>query len=99
MAAPSMSGTELAGRLFALESLVIALAAQVLTKEPEDRVQAVFAGVKELSQALIDDLTPSIGATPAVVKDLETHSAAYIDSNIDAISRMRTRLLKAQAAK
>jgi hypothetical protein len=94
MAAPSMSGTEFAGRVFALEALVIALAAELLSSEGEDKVLRIFAGVKDLAQAIIDDLTPTIGATPAVVTEIERHASGYVESNIEAISRLRGRLMK-----
>lgn len=98
MAAPSMTGTEFAGRVFALEALVIALAAEMLATEAEDKVLQIFSGVRDLAQAIVDDMTPAIGATPAVVKDIERHASGYVDSNIEAISRLRGRLLKAAAA-
>src|SRR5579859_2576537 len=58
MAAPTMTGAEFAGRVFAIEALVIALAAEMLASHPEDKVQALFAGVQDLKQGVIDDLTP-----------------------------------------
>jgi hypothetical protein len=94
-----MSGAELGGRLIGLEAIVLALATQVLLGESEDKVQAIFAGVKGMSQALLDGLVPDAGPVSPIVKEMEKHAAAYVEQHIDTISRQRARLLRQAAGK
>jgi hypothetical protein len=99
MAAPSMSGAELGGRLIGLEALVLALATELLVKEDETKAQAIFTAMKGIAQALIDNLTPDAGQVHPIIKQLEEHASAYVDQHIETISRQRAKLLRALAAK
>jgi len=97
MAAPQMSGAELGGRLIGLESLVLAIAAEVLAGLPQDKVDATCAKVKDIAHSLIDALTPDAGPLPPIIKQLEQHADAYVDQHIDSIMRQRAKLLTAAA--
>lgn len=94
MATASMSGPEFAGRVFALEALLIALASEVLAQLPEDRVAGIFAGVREIAHGTIDDMSPALAPRPKIMAELEEHANGYVDSTIDRISRARAEILK-----
>jgi len=93
MAAPTLSGAELGGRLIGLESFVLALAADLLATQPDDKVAATFAKVKDIAHSLVDALTPDAGPVPEIIKLLEQHADAYVDQHIDSIMRQRAKLL------
>jgi len=99
MPSPSMPGTEVAGRMFALEALLIAISSELLASLPEDKVAAVFAETKAIAHAIVDDLTPTIGATPEKVKEVGKYADDYVDSHVETISRMRVRALNDAAPK
>lgn len=99
MAAPTMSGPELGGRLIGLESLVLAIAAEVLAGMDEDKVAVTCAKIKDIAHSLIDALTPDAGPLPPIIKQLEQYADAYVDQHIDSILRQRAKLLTAAAAK
>jgi hypothetical protein len=99
MPAPKLSGTELAGRLIALESVVLSFAGEIAATMPPDRVNAVFANVKAIAHDMVDQLAPDFSPTPPLVKDIESHADAYLDAWIEMIGKASAKFLKDAAVK
>lgn len=97
MPAPSMSGKEIAGRLIALEAVIIALASEAIAEMPPDKAQAMFATVKTVSQNMVDDLAPDFSPTPPLVKDIEQFADRYVELWLGMIGKAAAKIRKDRA--
>lgn len=98
MPAPKMSGTELIGRVIAIEACVTAFAAERIAELDADKANAILAGVKPLAQALVDHLASSgVGPAPPMIKEIEKSAEVYAEQFLDSISRTAGSLKKAAA--
>lgn len=94
MASTTLTAAELMGRIVSLEALVIALSAEVLASQPDDKAAGLFAGVRAVAHATVEDLTPALAPRSPVMKELADAANAYVESNVDRIARARARILR-----
>lgn len=98
MPAPSMSGKELAGRIIALEAVVMAFVGELAASQPADKNQAIFSAVKSIAHGMIDQLAPEFSPTPPLVKDIEKFADQYIEVWVEMIGKVAAQAAKAAAA-
>ena len=89
---PSMSGPELGGRLFALEAVTIALAAEIAATMPDDKASAMIDAIKPIAADMLKDVLPG-GALSPIGKQISDHCAEYAGTFSAAIARERAKVL------
>ncbi len=90
---PSMSGPELGGRLFALEAVVVAVAAGITATMPDDEAKQVMGAIKGVAADMLRDLTLPGGAVSPLGKEISQHCSAYADTFANYIAKERAKLL------
>jgi hypothetical protein len=88
-----MTGPELGGRLFALEAVVVAVAAEITAAMPDDRAQQVTDAIKVVAADMLDDLVLPGGAQSPLAKQISQHCLEYADTFAKAIAKERAKLL------
>ena len=89
---PSMSGPEIGGRLFALEAVTIALAAEITAAMPDDKAKAMIDSIRPIAAEMLKDVLPG-GALSPIGKQISDHCAEYADTFADMIAKERAKLV------
>ena len=97
MPSAKMSGTELAGRLIALEAVVMAVATEIIATLDPDKAQKVLGVVKAVAQQRVDSMVPEFAPAPPMIKEIDQHATDYVESWVESIGREANKL-RAQGA-
>jgi len=90
---PSMTGAELGGRLFALEAVVVAVAAEVTATMSDDKAKETIDAIKDVAADMLKDTVLPGGAQSPLAKQIAQHCAEYAGTFGAAIAKERATLL------